>query len=43
MRIVMMRAAGKNLGIAAMLLEQRASLCHGRRFEIIEIFHRCLV
>ena len=34
------RAAGKNLGIAAMLLEQRASLSNRRRFEIIEVFHR---
>jgi hypothetical protein len=38
-----MGAAGKNLCLAAMPLEQRASFGHGCRFEIIEVFHRCLL
>jgi hypothetical protein len=32
-----MGAAGKNLGLAAMPLEQRAGFGHGGRFEIIEV------
>jgi hypothetical protein len=37
-----MGAAGKNFRFTGMLLEQRAGLGYGRRFEVVEVLHGSL-